>query len=134
VYVGSYFYPEGKTGATGVNYAEIGGDFTLEYLATLDGRYRLSFFRRDTYEDIFEGQVTEMGGSVITRKDFNRLRELFHKTKIEKDAEDKNSSGHRMRIFKQSIYIHGIRLVLFGAVLSLMHTSCGVTRSVRSRR
>lgn len=52
---------------------------TAEYKLTRDGRYRLTGFRKNTYEGVFEGQITSEGGGIVFIRDFNKFRELFRK-------------------------------------------------------
>ncbi|MEO6166463.1 MAG: translocation/assembly module TamB domain-containing protein, partial [Chitinophagales bacterium] len=76
IYVGTNFDIGGST-VFSTNPSDLSGDFSLEYLATPDGRIRLNLFRKDSYEGIFEDQTVESGVSVIYNRDYNSLRQLF---------------------------------------------------------
>lgn len=76
IYVGTNFNIGGST-VFSATPTDLSGDFSLEYLATIDGRVRLNIFRRNTYEGIFEGQTVENGLSVIYNRDFDKLKYLF---------------------------------------------------------
>ncbi len=58
---------------------DIAGDFSLEYLLAPDGSIILKGYRRSEFYDIFEGEVTETGMSLIFTKTYNRIRELFER-------------------------------------------------------
>lgn len=58
---------------------DIAGDFTIEYLLTPGGNFRLKGFRVKNYADIFEGQVIETGVALIFSRSYNRFRDLFRK-------------------------------------------------------
>jgi translocation and assembly module TamB len=70
-------------GATnpGENTTNIGGDISVDYQLSKDGRYRVRAYRKDQYDYIVEGQVVETGISFILTLDYNRFRELFEKAK-----------------------------------------------------
>ena len=61
------------------NLSDLTGDILIEYKLTEDGRYRLKGFRRNEYEGIIEGQLTETGAGVLYTRDFDRWKELFKK-------------------------------------------------------
>lgn len=52
---------------------------TAEYKLTRDGRYRLTGFRKNTYEGVFEGQIIREGAGIVFIRDFNRFGDLFRK-------------------------------------------------------
>jgi len=55
---------------------DLAGDFSVEYLITEDGSLRLKGFRKNEYADVFEGQVTETGLSMIFLRNFNQFNEI----------------------------------------------------------
>ncbi len=65
----------------GENTTNIGGDISVDYQLSKDGRYRLRAYRKDQYDYIVEGQVVETGISFILTLDYNRFKELFEKAK-----------------------------------------------------
>ncbi|MBS1602268.1 MAG: translocation/assembly module TamB [Bacteroidetes bacterium] len=83
VSVGSNFDVQG-TGAAGQSASNIAGDVAVDYKLTKDGRYMVRAYRKNQYEAVIEGQVVETGVSFILTFDYNRLRELFGKTREEK--------------------------------------------------
>jgi len=88
VSVGSNFDVQG-TGAAGQSASNIAGDVAVDYKLTKDGRYMVRAYRKNQYEAVIEGQVVETGVSFILTFDYNRLRELFGKTREEKLQERK---------------------------------------------
>ncbi len=50
---------------------------SAEYKLTRDGRYRLTGFRKNTYEGVFEGQIVREGAGIVFIRDFNKFGELF---------------------------------------------------------
>jgi len=83
VSVGSNFDVQGA-GASGQSASNIAGDVAVDYKLTKDGRYMVRAYRKNQYEAVIEGQVVETGVSFILTFDYNRLRELFGKTRDEK--------------------------------------------------
>ncbi|MFI2743180.1 translocation/assembly module TamB domain-containing protein [Zhouia sp. PK063] len=80
------------------------GDVSVEYLLTKDGRFRIKGFRRNTFENVIDGQLIVSGISLIFNREFNKFKELWHKTmpeeKMLKEAqkekqEEENSSTEK---------------------------------------
>jgi len=61
--------------------SQSGNNISLQYLLTQDGRLSLRFFRQNSYQGLFEGQVEEEGGSLVYGRDFNKFSNLFKGTK-----------------------------------------------------
>ena len=59
---------------------DIASDVIIEYKLTKDGRYRLKGFRKNQYEGLIDGQLTETGVGVVLVREFNR----FFKVKRQK--------------------------------------------------
>ncbi len=79
VNVGSSVQVEGpKSNQSSSN---IGGDISLEYQLSKDGRYRLRAYRRNDYEGITVGQVVESGAGFIFTLDYDNLNEFFRRKK-----------------------------------------------------
>ncbi|MDX5346934.1 MAG: translocation/assembly module TamB, partial [Hymenobacteraceae bacterium] len=57
--------------------SDFGGDVSIEYLLTADGRLRVRAFRRNEYEGFLEGDVLETGGALIYQRDYNNFSDLF---------------------------------------------------------
>jgi len=83
VSVGSNFDVQG-TGAAGQSASNIAGDVAVDYKLTKDGRYMIRAYRKNQYEAVIEGQVVETGVSFILTFDYNKIRELFGKTREQK--------------------------------------------------
>ena len=79
VNVGSSVQVEGpKSNQSATN---IGGDISLEYQLSKDGRYRLRAYRRNDYEGYTVGQVVESGAGFIFTLDYDNLNEFFRRKK-----------------------------------------------------
>jgi translocation and assembly module TamB len=63
------------------NASEIAGNIVVEYKLTEDARYKLKGFRKNEYENPLEGELTKTGIGIIFTKDYNKLKELFHRNK-----------------------------------------------------
>jgi hypothetical protein len=83
VNVGSDFDVQGNNNP-GQNASNFAGDVAVDYKLSKDGRYMVRAYRKNQYEAVVEGQVVETGVSFILTFDYNRLRELFGRTKEEK--------------------------------------------------
>lgn len=53
------------------------GNVSVEYLLTPNGRYSMQGFRKNTYDNIIDGQLIVSGISLIFHKEFNEYRELW---------------------------------------------------------
>jgi hypothetical protein len=65
------------------NASEIAGNIVVEYKLTEDARYKLKGFRKNEYENPLEGELTKTGIGIIFTKDYNKLKELFRRSKSE---------------------------------------------------
>nr|WP_236023429.1 translocation/assembly module TamB domain-containing protein [Chitinophaga chungangae] len=63
------------------------GDMSAEYMLTADGRYRVRAYQRNLTETVIQGQVVETGLTFMLIVDYNEFREIFSKTKKEKEQE-----------------------------------------------
>jgi hypothetical protein len=88
VTVGSTFGVEGQQ-QQGQEANNIAGDLSADYQLTKDGRYLLRAYRKNQYEVALQGQVVETGLSFIITMDYQKFKELFHRTQEEKDAKKK---------------------------------------------
>jgi hypothetical protein len=86
VTVGSNFGLEGQQQANEET-NNIAGDLSADYQLTKDGRYRVRVYRKNQYQVALQGQVIETGVGFIITMDYNKFRELFHKTKREREIE-----------------------------------------------
>lgn len=53
------------------------GNVSIDYLITEEGQWRIRGFRRNTYENVIEGQIIVSGLSLIFTREFNEFRELW---------------------------------------------------------
>ncbi|MXN89755.1 translocation/assembly module TamB [Flavobacterium sp. Sd200] len=84
VTVGSSFGLEGPQQANEET-TNIAGDVSLDYQLTPDGRYMVRAYRKNEYQVALQGQVVETGVGFIITMDYNKFRELFHRSKEEKE-------------------------------------------------
>lgn len=88
VQVGSNIDVEGEKASQQSGVSDIAGNVSVEYNLTEDGRYRLKAYREQTYESIIDGELIETGLGLIFTRDYNRLRDLFRKSRRERMNED----------------------------------------------
>ncbi|MFT3796233.1 translocation/assembly module TamB domain-containing protein [Flavobacterium sp.] len=86
VTVGSSFGLEGQQQA-GEETTNIAGDLAADYQLTKDGRYRVRVYRKNQYQVALQGQVIETGVGFIITMDYNKFRELFHRSEKEREIE-----------------------------------------------
>ncbi len=63
----------------------IAGDLSAAYTLTSDGRYKVRAYRKNEYQMALQGQVIETGVAFVVTMDYNKFRELFHRSQEEKD-------------------------------------------------
>ena len=85
VTVGSSFGLEGQQANEETN--NIAGDLAADYQLTKDGRYLVRAYRKNEYQVALQGQVIETGVGFVITMDYNKFRELFHRTEEEKQAQ-----------------------------------------------
>jgi translocation and assembly module TamB len=85
VNVGSNFDVQG-TGNPNRNGSNLAGDVALDYKLTQDGRYMIRAYRKNQYEAVVEGEVVETGVSFVLTFDYDKFREIFGRTQVEKLA------------------------------------------------
>ncbi len=83
VTVGSSFGLEGQQ--ANEETTNIAGDVSAEYQLTQDGRYAVRAYRKNDYQVALQGQVIETGVAFIITMDYNKFRELFHRSEEEKE-------------------------------------------------
>jgi len=76
VRVGSDIGLEGQSEANS-SMSGFGGDISVEYSITEDGRLRVRGFQREEYEGVLEGDVRETGASLIYVREYNNFSDLF---------------------------------------------------------
>jgi hypothetical protein len=85
VTVGSSFGLEGQQQAN-QEANTIAGDLSADYSLSKDGRYRLRAYRKNQYQVALQGQVIETGVAFIITMNYDKFKELFHRSKEEKRA------------------------------------------------
>jgi hypothetical protein len=88
VTIGSTFGVEGEQQQNQQS-NNIAGDVAIDYQLTKDGRYMVRGYRLNQYEVALQGEVIETGVSFIITMDYNKFRELFHRTEEEKELKRK---------------------------------------------
>ncbi|RZJ59224.1 MAG: translocation/assembly module TamB, partial [Flavobacterium sp.] len=83
VTVGSSFGLEGPQQANEET-TNIAGDLSADYQLTQDGRYLVRAYRKNQYQVALQGQVVETGVAFVITMDYNKFRELFHRSEEEK--------------------------------------------------
>jgi hypothetical protein len=102
VTVGSSFGLEGPQQANQET-NKIAGDVSLDYQLSKDGRYRVRAYRKNDYQVALQGQVVETGVAFIITFDYDKFRELFHRSEEEKRAKAKaKQQEQREKAKKQS--------------------------------
>jgi hypothetical protein len=92
VSVGSNFDVQGE-GTRNQQASNIAGDVALDYKLTKDGRYMIRTYRKNQYQAVVQGQVVETGVSFILTLDYNKLKEIFGRTKEEKLEERRRTKA-----------------------------------------
>lgn len=84
VTVGSSFGLEGEQHQN-QDANNIAGDLSAAYSLTPDGRYKVRAYRKNEYQMALQGQVIETGVAFVVTMDYNKFRELFHRSEAEKE-------------------------------------------------
>lgn len=63
------------------NASDVAGNISIDYKLTDDGRYKLKGFRQNQYENPIEGEIIKTGVGVIYVRNYNKMKELFKKSK-----------------------------------------------------
>jgi hypothetical protein len=100
VTVGSSFGLEGPQQANEES-TNIAGDVSLDYQLTRDGRYLVRAYRKNDYQVALQGQVVETGVAFIITMDYNKFRELFHRSEEEKEMIRREKENKKRRSEEQ---------------------------------
>jgi len=100
VTVGSSFGLEGPQQANEET-NNIAGDLSADYQLTKDGRYMVRAYRKNQYQVALQGQVIETGVGFIITMDYNKFRELFHKTEEQKKIDREIKEKDKLRREKE---------------------------------
>ena len=84
VTVGSSFGLEGEE-RQNQEANNIAGDLSAAYSLTSDGRYKVRAYRKNEYQMAVQGQIIETGVAFVVTMDYNKFRELFHRSQEEKE-------------------------------------------------
>lgn len=95
------------------------GNVSIEYLLTPNGKYSIQAFRKDSYENIIDGQLIINGIALIFTQEFNEYRELWEailrgetkeerkqrkaEKKAEREKEKKKKELEKMEEMKETI-------------------------------
>lgn len=92
VTVGNNFALEGDA-RENEQMTNIAGDITLDYSLSKDGRYMLRAYRKNDYQVALQGQIIETGVGFIITLDYDKFREIFEKSKKNKEIRQQNTSS-----------------------------------------
>jgi hypothetical protein len=92
VTVGNSFAIEGDS-RQNEQATNIAGDITLEYNLSKDGRYTLRAYRKNDYQLALQGQIIETGIGFIITLDYDKFREIFERSKKNKDIKEQNTTS-----------------------------------------
>ena len=110
VTVGSSFGIEGPE-QTNRETTNIAGDVSLDYQLSKDGRYVLRAYRKNEYQVALQGQIIETGVAFIITMDYNKFKELFHRSEEEKEVNnDLKKKRRKEREEKKAAEIEAIPL------------------------
>lgn len=76
------------------------GNVSLEYYLTENGRYRLKGFRKNSYENIIDGQTIVSGLALIFTQEFNEFNELWQailKGETDKEVRERKAEERRQK-------------------------------------
>lgn len=79
-----------------------GGDISVEYSLTEDGRLRVQAFQRNQFQDFLEGDVRATGVSLIYMREYNNFSDLFRnlEKRHKREAERKLEAAEKLRTQK----------------------------------
>src|SRR6218665_1689022 len=94
VTVGSDITLEGPQAAN--NSSMIGGNVSVNYSLSADGKYKLRAYVNNDYQGVIDGYVTETGVGFIITVDYNKFKQIFQ-SKKKRDAEREKRRQERLR-------------------------------------
>ena len=92
VTVGNNFALEGDA-RQNEQMTNIAGDISLDYSLSKDGRYMLRAYRKNDYQVALQGQIIETGLGFIITLDYDKFREIFERSKKNKEQKTQNTSS-----------------------------------------
>lgn len=99
VSVGSNFALEGEA-RQNENTTNIAGDVTVDYSLSRDERYMLRAYRKNEYQVALQGQIVETGLGFIITLDYDKFREIFQRSKNNRQKEQKKNKQNQVVEFK----------------------------------
>lgn len=99
VSVGSNFGLEGES-RQNESTTNIAGDVTVDYSLSKDERYMLRAYRKNEYQVALQGQIVETGLGFIITLDYDKFRDIFRKSKNNKQKEPKKNKQNQVVEFK----------------------------------
>lgn len=75
--------------------SNIAGDLTVDYSLSKDGRYMLRAYRKNEYQVALQGQIIETGVGFIITLDYDKFREIFEKSKKNRDKNNKQTNSSK---------------------------------------
>ncbi len=99
VSVGSNFALEGDA-RQNENMTNIAGDVTVDYSLSRDERYMLRAYRKNEYQVALQGQIVETGLGFIITLDYDKFREIFQRSKNNRQKEEKKNKQNQVVEFK----------------------------------
>lgn len=92
VSVGNSFGVEGDA-RQNEQMTNIAGDITLDYSLSKDGRYMLRAYRKNDYQVALQGQIIETGVGFIITLDYDKFREIFVRSKKNREDRKQNTTS-----------------------------------------
>ena len=92
VTVGNNFALEGDA-RQNEEMTNIAGDITFDYSLSKDGRYMLRAYRKNDYQVALQGQIIETGLGFIITLDYDKFREIFERSKKNKEFRKQKTSS-----------------------------------------
>ena len=92
VTVGNNFALEGEA-RQNEEMTNIAGDITFDYSLSKDGRYMLRAYRKNDYQVALQGQIIETGLGFIITLDYDKFREIFERSKKNKEFRKQKTSS-----------------------------------------
>lgn len=92
VTVGNNFALEGDA-RQNEQMTNIAGDITLDYSLSKNGRYMLRAYRKNDYQVALQGQIIETGVGFIITLDYDQFREIFERSRKNKNYRKQNTSS-----------------------------------------
>ncbi len=100
VELGGQFDIEGER-ARQTEISDLAGDVAVEYMLTMDGRFRVRGFRKTELTTLGEGEIIYTGLSLVYAREFNRFMDLFRRSRDVDPAPEEEIIGSDERDGKE---------------------------------